>query len=363
MAKRIMLLLLCAALLFLLLPAASLADGPLSLIAVDDRLPEELINTPAYYNGTVYVPAWLFTSYGLGLSYRYDAGNSLVSFTAGERQLFFSLSAGRTYDGDNYYYTAPATVIGATVYVPLSFMCAFFGSFSYTNVGGNEYGTILRIHTGREVLTDEEFLRLAAPAMRRYYEAYNQGGSEPVPSPTPSGGTAAALSHEGEIVRLGLIGLPGSGVTELLGRLEMNACVFLTADEIRSDPDTVRGLACKGFGLGVVCAEGTEAEFSEAAALLWEAARVPAVMALLPDGAAAPAGAAAVIRDMEEETPAGDRMAQAYAVTAALGAGSGDTSLLFPCDGENETALSVLAYYLRDQGFAVVAMRETDRQT
>ena len=359
MPKRIFLVLLCAAILFLLLPSAGFADGALSFIAVDDLLPADLINTPIYSGGTIYVPAWLFTSYGLGLSYRYDAANSLVSFTAGEKQLFFSLASGRTYDGDNYHYTAPALVSGGTVYVPLSFMCAFFGGFSYSNVGGNEYGTVLRIHTGREVLTDEEFLRLATPAMQRYYEAYNPAGVEPDPSPTPSGSTVTKPTHEGETVRLGLKGLPNSAVPDLLLRLEMGSCFFLTAEEIRSDPDMVRRLACEGFGLGVACPGGTEAEFAEAAALLWEAARVPAVMVLLPEGAAIPSGAAAVFT-AEEESDGGDRMAEVSAVTAALDAGRGDTSLVFPCDRENETAFSVLAYFLRDQGFTVVAMRETD---
>ena len=359
MTKRIAAVLLCAAVLFLMLPAAGLADGALSFIAVDDQLPADLINTPAYSGGTVYVPAWLFTSYGIGLSYRYDAANSLVSFTAGDRQLFFSLATGRTYDADNYQYTAPALVLGGTVYVPLSFMCAFFGGFSYSNVGGNEYGTVLRIHTGREVLTDEEFLRLATPAMQRYYEAYNPGGDEPAPSPVPTGPAETGPAHEGDTVRLGLRGLPGSGVPDLLDTLEMGACFFLTADEIRSDPDMVRRLACEGFGLGAACPEGTEAEFAEAAALLWEVARTPAVMALLPEGAAVPPGAAAVFSSAGED-PGSDRMAEVSAVTAALDAASGDTVLLFPCDAENETAFSVLAYFMRDQGFTVSALRAPD---
>ena len=362
MKKRIFAILLCAVLLLALLPGAEAAGAALSLISVDDLLPAELINALVYYGGTAYVPAWLFSSYGLGISYSYNNNGTTAtaSFSSGERKISFEPSTGRTYDGDDYQYSVPAIVRGGTVYVPLSFMCGFFGTFSYTNIGGSEYGSILRIHTGRELLTDEEFLRLAKPAMQRYYEAYypETGPEEPVETPQPSSAPAEP-PHEGERILLGLSGLPGEAVTELLDRIGMSACFFLTAEEIRSDPDTVRRLACEGFGLGAACPEGTVAEFDEAAELLWEAARVPASLVLLPEGAAVPKGTAAFRFDFAQ-TADGDRMAPAYAVTSALENGGGDRVLVFPCSGENETAFSVLAYYLRDQGFTVTALREID---
>ena len=362
MKKRIATMLLCVCILLTLTPAAGAAEPPLNLIAVGDLLPSELINTAAYYGSAIYVPYWLFTGYGLRLSYTYSAANSTACLSTPEKQLYFDLSAGKTYDGDAYQYSVSAIMRGGTVYLPLSFVSSFFGSFSYKNIGGNEYGSILRIHTGREVLTDEEFLRMAKPAMKRYYASYyqTQEANTPTPTPVPGPNEGDSLPHAGDTAALGLEGIPSRETLEMLNRLGMTACFFLTAEDVRSNTDLVRRLICSGFSLGALCPEGTAAEFSETAALLWEAARVPCVLALLPEGAEVPPGAKAVYRTGEESTSGGDGMAAPYSVTSALNLGSGDTTALFPCDAENETALHVLVYYLRDQGFAVRALRETD---
>lgn len=365
MKKRLIFIVLCLCLLLAALPITAAAEPALSLISVDDLLPGELINTMAYYGSTIYVPYWLFTNYGLGISYSYSAANSTacVSNSSG-RQLFFDLANGKTYDDDQYQYSVPAIVRGGTIYLPLSFMCGFFGGFSYGNIGGNEYGSILRIRTGRETLTDEEFLRLAKPAMQRYYASYYEKQNTettPAPSPSPTVPAGATQAHEGDRVLLGLEGLPAAETAEMLTRLGMQVCFFLTAEEIRSAPDLVRRLSCEGFSLGVVCPEGTDAELSEASGLLWETARVMTAAALVPaDCENTMEGVRTFTRMAELAENESDKMASAYAVTSLLERSDGDTTIIFPCSGENETTLRVLAYFLRDQGFSVRGLRATD---
>ena len=200
--------------------------------------------------------------------------------------------------------------------------------------------------------------------MQRYYSAYVQSQeshSAVPPSAPPLGGIPENVEtdHRGDVVRLGLEGLPSAEESGLLLRLGMKAVFFLRAEEIAAEPDTVRRLSCEGFGLGVSCPDGSGQAYEAASALLWETARVTAVGVLLPEGADTPAGAAGFFRT-QERTADGDRLAEAYAVTAALSAEQGSTLLIFPGDAENAAALNVLVYFLRDEGFTVTALRETD---
>jgi len=352
--KRIAALILCAALM-LALSCSVLADEKLSFISVNDTLPPELINVATVYSGVTYVPYWLFTNYGLGVYYAYFSSSNAAYFYNADRQLYFSLSDGKTYDEDGYQYTAPAIMRGGTVYLPLGFMSSYFGGFSYSNIGGNEYGSILRINTGNATLTNEEFLRAAKNAMRTYYNAYNKNLQDTPASPEPT----ESPSHEGETVRLGLRGLPGDAMLERLRAFRMKACFFLTAEEIRGNADLVRRIACEGHGLGIVCTEGTAVEFQTGTALLSETARVRSLLCITPDGQAPAKGAA--VFDWEYGTmEAQVRPAALYTVTAALDGGNDDAALLFPCGEDGENALSALLFFLSESGFSVAVPREID---
>ena len=110
------------------IPAA--ADGDLTFISINDTLPPELVNCVTYYGGATYVPYYEFTNYGLGVGYVYLTNNSTAYFYRGDRQLYFELESGSTYDGDDYQYSVHAIMRSGTVYVPLSFMARFFGGIS-----------------------------------------------------------------------------------------------------------------------------------------------------------------------------------------------------------------------------------------
>jgi len=368
--KRLLAAVLLAALLVLAFSGTGSADGGLSFVSVDDKLPAELINAVVYSGGTVYVPYWLFTNYSLGISYQMNTSTSTATLSCGDKQMVFNLATGKTYDNDNYRYSASAMVRNGVLYFPLSFVCSFFRTFSYANIGSNEYGSILRLCTGREELTNDEFIRLAKPAMQRYFIAH---GLELTPSPTetirptagptetvrPTPGGKEEHPHLGHVVRLGLVGMPDSETLELLRSSGMGACFFLTADEIRDNPDMVRRIAGEGYRLGAACAVGTAEEFREIGGLIQDAARVRTVMAVLPAEVRTPAGVVSFRQELERPEDE-DLLSAAYEATAMLERSGRETTLIFPCGGENDTAMTVLCYYLRDQGFFVKALRETD---
>lgn len=346
----------------------SAADNPLSFIAVNDTLPPELINAAVTYGGSVYVPYWLFTNYGLGgITYSFFVGNSTAYLSNADKQLFFELLSGKTYDEDDYQYSIRAIYQGGTVYLPLSFMCSFFGGFSYSTIGGNEYGSILRICTGAEILTNDEFLRVAKPAMKRYYDSYNKAAESPVPSATPTPTVTPGLfpgnddlPHAGDVIHLGFYGLPSQETLNLFRRLNMKAAFFLSEDEVRENPDMVRRICGEGFGIGVH-AVSEEHSGTDTMQLIWETARVRTVMVLYHAESEAEDGMAAFFYEepVEDEQ---NRLNDVYELTAKLELSEGDTTVFFPGEAGSETQIGMLLYYLRDQGFSVVSVRETDAE-
>ena len=363
MKKRIILALLCALLLVSLFPAQAQGAGDgLNFIAVNDYLPPELINVMVSYGGVTYVPSWLFTGYGLGVYYSYFSSSSTAYLFNSSKQIFFELTTGKTYDGNDVQYSAPAIMWGGTVYLPLGFMNSYFGGFSYRIIGSNEYGSILRITTGSEVLTDEEFFRAAGAAMKRYYDEWKRETTPTAtakPTETPAPTPTEKPSREGDTIRLGLDGLPTDTTLEFLRRQKVSACFFLSGEEIRDNLDTVRRIACEGHTLGTSCGAGDVISAEEAAALLWETARVRSILTATQEGAVQPDGmvtfpSARIEADEDAQTAA-------YSVTAQLELRAGDQTILFPAQGENaEAALLVLLRYFRDLDFTVTAIRETD---
>lgn len=368
MKKRICIVLLCALLLVALFPLATArADDGLSFLAVNDYLPPELINVLASYGGATYVPCWLFTNYSLGVYYSYFSSNSTAYLYNANTQIFFELPTGKTYDSNDVQYSAPAIMWGGTVYLPLSFVCNAFGTFTYRMIGSNEYGSILRISNGSEALTDDEFFRAAQNAMRRYYQSRKTEATPtpvptltptPVPTPVPTPTPTEKPTREGDTVRLGLFGLPTAATLELLRRQNVDACFFVSAEEIRSNADMIRRIACEGFSLGVSGPDGSGAGCEEAAALLWEAARVRTILAVMSEASAKPDGMV-VFPAVAPETDVSAQEA-AYTVTSALDATVGDQTVIFPTGGEDLTGLRILFYYFRDMKFTVSAIREID---
>ena len=356
MKKKLTALLLAACLLLGLAGVTAAADSKLSFISVNDTLPPELINCTAAYGSTTYVPYYVFTNYGLGISYTYTASDSVACLYSGDRQLFFDLEDGSTYDGDRYQYSVPAYLRSGTVYVPLSFTARFFGGIACSSLSGSEYGTVLRITNGSEVLTDSEFLRAAKMVMQTYYNRYQ--GSEGALLPDGEGSEV----HAGEPVTLSFIGFPAEEILTRLAKDGTRACFFLTAEQIRSAPDTVRRLVCEGYSIGAYCAADLAAEYAEISALLFEAARVRTELVTAPAEYAAACMEQADMGGLHYCAFLIDAVGStnAFTVTSQLESGSGGASLLMDGTAEGLPVLSVVMNYLKNGKFAVGAPRETE---
>ena len=363
--RRKIAIVLSAALLLALLPAASDAESDrLGFIAINETMPQELVNCVSVYGGINYVPYYVFTGYGLGLSYSYFLSAATAYFSTTEKQLFFDLNSGDTYDGNDNHYAASAVMQGGTVYVPVGLMCRYFG-MSYSVIAGNEYGSILRITTDAVVLGDTEFLRAARSLMRSYYQSYHTAAAAVSPPPQEPKPSETPPTHEGDRVLLGFAGMPGEELLSQLDRLGFSACFFLTAEDIRQDPDRVRFLAGEGWGLGVWCASDPAADWESTDALLFEAARVRSILAASPGGAGARDGAEATGLawfSADYSAAAEDSLYYGYASAAipdAIRDAAGDISLLLDCNIPGQ-ALSSLLNFLSERRYNVSGPCETD---
>ena len=290
MKKRLFCIALAAALAFLLLSGApAAADEKLNFISINDMLPPELINSAVTFGGLTYVPYYAFSNDGLGISYTYFSAGSNAYLYTRDRQIFFELTSGETYDGNGEKYSGAAILRSGVVYLPLGLVCRFFDHISYSYIAGNEYGSILRITTDDAVLGDTEFLQAARTLMRSYYADYNNrpvdtdppagvaGTPEPVPSqnvPAPAVPSptvpAAEETHEGERLTLSFSGTPTAETLDALDRYGIKTCFFLSGEEILADPDALRRALGAGHTVGIRCGASPE-DFAAGAALLFEA--------------------------------------------------------------------------------------------
>lgn len=361
MKKRIFIIALCLCLLTAAVPMDATASGSVGFIAINDTLPPELINCFISYGGVIYVPGWLFASYGFGIYYSFLSDNNTAHLYNSTSQLFFELSSGATYDANGNYYSLPAIMRGGTVYVPLSYISSFFGSFSYSFIS-TKYGNVLRLTDGRVVLPDAEFVNAASSLMKQYYDSYNSASSPDTTTQTPGNYTP---EHQGTDILLSFVGLPSGELLDTLDDYDVRACFFLTADEVRSAPDLVRRIAGEGHSLGALCRYDAITEYALCSALIFEAARVKTILITALDDYAqrcseiaksnslvfCAAGLNAVHAPEDEVSP--------YTVTSVLDASSESHSLFLSAAAGMEEFSTIVLNYLNINGFDVFAPSET----
>jgi hypothetical protein len=262
-----------------LLPAGHRTDAasPVCFIAVNETL-LDLSSMPYTLGGITYVPYWVYSNFGV--YYSYYSESSTATLYSADRQIYFDLSGGTSYDGYDKRYSAQAINRGGVVFVPVTFVSIYFGLTS-NFVAGNGYGDLLRIRDGRAVLSDSEFLSAASSVMQSRYNEYMGIKSSPSPGPPGQSPTPSAepeVNRSDTSVYLSFQGLPTDGMLKALDQYGFKACFFLSAQEFRESPDLVRKLIGHGHSTGVLCGENVQTEYQEASSLLFEAALVKTLL-------------------------------------------------------------------------------------
>lgn len=264
--RKLLPLLLCCCLLLAAVPASAVSD--VCFIATNDSL-EQLTYQPYFSGSTLYVPYTVFANFKIYNTYHQSS--STASLYSSSKQLYFDMNTGETYDGQGNYYNVTPIWRSGVVYVPVDFVCQQYG-LSWSYIEGSEYGDVCRIVDSDVHLTDSQFVTAAKQLMSSRYNAYvgnTQGGSQ----------TDPGIDHASDcVVYLSFIGLPSGKLLDTLKDYGVTAGFFFTADELRSDPDTIRRIVGEGHSIGALCCDEPLSEYLEFRSLLFEIAHTASVI-------------------------------------------------------------------------------------
>lgn len=262
--QRLLAVLLCAVLVFGLSGTAS-GSSDVYFMAVNDTVVEMTAdNMPIVVGGILYVPYIMLsprdTGINLGVTAQYSTTRRTVLVSGGRKGVIFNPQANNCTDLNGNPLSIRAVVRNSMIYIPLAWICNYFGGISYTT-NKTTYGTLIRVTNGQAILSDAEFVDAAANMLAESYRQYlnSSGGSgqqQPGDDPTPS-----VRPDNGPVVYLALRGGDQIGrVANLLEDHVQRGLFLLTADEMARQDDVVRRLVGAGHIVGLALTGSTAEE-------------------------------------------------------------------------------------------------------
>ena len=252
--KTVLIFTLCLLLLVTALPGYARAADEVCFISVNDTLLQ--LSSSAYTTGGVtYVPYTVFNNFEINTTYFSSSATAMLY--ADGRQIFMDINQGYSFDAAGNRYNAQAMLHNGVVYVPVGFVCNYFG-LTWSYVSGRGYGDLCRIKDNSVQLTDSQFFSAATSLMQARYNAYmgltgpdsNPDNSADVTNPSPD---PSLEDHSDTSVWLSFEGMPSDAVLESLSAWSVHACFFVTAAQVAQSPDTVRRIVAQGHTIGVLC--------------------------------------------------------------------------------------------------------------
>jgi len=276
MKRRITALILILVLIAATAQPASADSSGLCFTATNDYL-LDLSSAAAFVSGTVYIPAKVFSTYGVYFNY-FESTSTALLFN-GNKEIYFDLLSGNSIDGDGTTQSVSATYKNGQVYVPVAWVCSYFG-LEYSYISGNGYGDIVRLKNNKAVLSDSEFLDAAASQLRTRYNEYF--GNVTPASPSPSSPVPTGNETNTKSISLCFIGLPSESMLDVLDNYSASVCFFITAEEAETSPDTVRRICGSGHSIGIYCKNVPKTECEAASDIIFEAAQLRPVLITSP---------------------------------------------------------------------------------
>ena len=271
---------LCAALFLCAasVPAAG-SSGTIYLMAVNERVLDVTVeNMPTVMNGVLYVPYTMLshqdTGINLGVSAQYSTTRRTVQVTDGQYGIVFDVQANTAQDLQGNPIPARAMVRNSMTFLPIDYLCAYFGTISCSRVY-SKYGTVIRVTSASAVLRDSDFVALADSRLAHSLQGYYASMTPPetaAPSPTPTArppvSTAAptavptaaptavptvppAPPIEAEVLLVLRWGEQGEEFARLLEDRGERALFLFTVEDLREQDDAVRRLVAAGHTVGL----------------------------------------------------------------------------------------------------------------
>lgn len=276
MKNRILSLILVFALVLALSLSAAADNSGLCFTATNDTL-LDLGSMASSVGGMYYVPCKVFSTFGVYMNY-FEASSTALLFN-NDKQIFFDMTSGNSYDAEKNYYSVSAIFRNGQVYAPVYWVCNYFG-LSCSVISGVGYGDIVRIKNGAQALTDSQFLDAATSLMRSRYNDYY--GVTATASPSPSQPKPGDGAQSTASVALCVIGLPSQSLMGTLDNYGGKACFFVTEEEVLNAPDMIRRICASGNSIGIYCKADPDSEIQQTADAIFDAAQTRAVLITSP---------------------------------------------------------------------------------
>jgi hypothetical protein len=341
--------------------------------ANDTLLPLRDATMPTYIGSLMCVPYTVFSYVEVTNSYSPSEGH--LYMYKGQKQLYFYIDQGTTFGQDGVQHSGvPAKRLNGTIYVPLDFVCAYFGlEYSLTPY---DPASVLRIRSSSAAYNDKTF---AGVYKRQMQTAYNDYFSSASPTPTavtppppgssdiPSPGVTPEPTYEDVTVYLSFFGLSDGGIggtLDILSAAGLRACFFVSAEELAAVPDLIRRIYGDGHTIGVRLETGTYAEYQTASALLFEAVKLRTSLVSSGDDARETALAAAeqhglIYRLASRVYDGAEASAPPDPADVLPTARSARFDARFAYSGDTPSALSGLLSYLREKKYNIERIVET----
>lgn len=296
--KRLLAAALCALTLLGFAVPASGAGGTVYLMAVNEKVLDTTVeNMPAVMGGVLYVPYTMLSirdsGINLGVSALYSTTRRTLLVSNGQMGVVFDTQTNTAQDLQGNPVAARAMVRNSMIFVPIDWLCSYFGTISCSRVR-TSYGTLIRVTNGAVVLRDPDFVDAASGQLeekqRNYLASIVSLPGTPAPTAGPPGpgpsGEPSTPPLQAEVLLALDWGEQGAEMTAQLEARGERALLLFPWDGLKDKDDAIRRAAAAGHTIGLLLTgetvEDCRIQGQEGRRLLAEIARCPALVASAP---------------------------------------------------------------------------------
>jgi len=390
--KRIVIVIavICAA--AIIIPTVSHAAVTPYFIAINDTLlPFNDDTMPYISGGEILVPHWIFGDDVGVWSVAVEELERVRVYRSDRKYVDFYIKDGIAEDQDGNILQWPAARrVGSRFYVPLRYICDFFGlTYDIFEVSRDiipqEQMRIIRIRPeGYSGLNAETFIGVYRNSLRDAYNDYNAPPStqppspsimpsdetpSPSPSPSPTPIIEIPPSFSDVTIHHSFYNISAGGMDVILELLDAIAasdyrfCFFVNVDDIRNNAGLIRRVSGNGHAIGIWLTEGTYSEYIETSALLFEATKIKTVLVsgeFEEEPAFIATGEQEVVFWGTSQSVFYDDTFLVEEVTAMISQESGARqNLISSCTENTALMLSGILSYLREYEYSIAGITET----
>lgn len=264
--KRLLAAALCALTLLGFAVPASGAGSTVYLMAVNEKVLDTTVeNMPAIMGGVLYVPYTMLSirdsGINLGVSALYSTTRRTLLVSNGQIGVVFDTQGNTAQDLQGNPVAARAMVRNSMIFVPIDWLCSYFGTISCSRVR-TPYGALIRVTNGAVVLRDLDFVDAAGGQLEEKQRNYLASIAPPPDTPAPTSplgpvnpgpsGEPSAPPLQAEVLLALRWGEQGAEMTaQLEGRGE-RALILFPWDSLKDNDDAVRRAAAAGHTVGLL---------------------------------------------------------------------------------------------------------------